>query len=247
MKHFTADSRDGTAFGSSCDTCCCARIRLRAGETDIMVLNYAPWIVPIGNGAQLMPQLDFAYEYDDSGCSNSQIDGFGPPAHTSETVTTAANTPVEIDLSDTGTATPAGNTFTYRVHPNAGPSRGAITPLDGQFTDQPFDYAPAAGWNGDDIIWFDQKDAQGRINTFPMRIRTGTGGPVIPIPTNAIRVNQADVRVNGHLYEASFPISMPPGTPECVMQRMTVKATARDCDGRLFTHFMCFDLTTGKC
>lgn len=244
MKFFTADPRDGS-HGGACDTCCCQPFSLRPGETDIMVINYAPWAVPIGNGVALMPQLEFSYEYDASACSNAQIDGFVPPTHTSPTIATAINTAVNIDL--TAGASPAGNTFTYRVHPNAGPQHGAITPYDSNFTDQPFSYTPNANWQGDDIIWFDQKDAQGRINTFPVKADTGATGPVVAMPTNAVRIDMSQVVVNQRLFEASFPVSMPPGTPDCARQTMTVKATARDCDGRIFTHLSCYTITTGKC
>lgn len=246
MKFFTADPRDGSR-GGSCDTCCCERLTLRPGETDFMAINYAPWVVPIGNGVQLVPQLEFSYEYDDSACSNAPIDGFVPPSHTSFTKTTAAATPVDIDMATDGVATPGGNTFTYRVSPIAGPSHGSITPGGSVFGNGEFTYTPNGGWVGDDIIWIDQKDAQGRVFTFPIRVTTGTGGPVVQMPTNQIRIDPTQVIVNGRLFEATFPISMPPGTPECAKQRLTVKATARDCNGRLFTHISCYDITTGRC
>lgn len=245
MKLFTADPRDGS-LGAACSTCCCQTIVMRPGETDLVVLNYAAWAVPMGSGIQLVGQPDIQINRDDAACSQSSIDGFSPPAHAHSTFITPQGAATEIVLNDPADESPAGNSFSYRVHPNEGPRHGGISPYGADFIAGVFQYQPAPGFAGTDVVWFDMKDAQGRIYTFPVQMRVSNSSP-----TNVARlgawVDLQKAIINQRLFEVSFPLTLSPDAKACEVFRMSLRQQARDCEGRLFTHYSCFDITAGKC
>ena len=244
MHYFIADPRDGI-HGSGCNTCCCQRLGMRPGESNAIKIDYAPWVLPFGNGAQLVAPLDIQVERDSSACSNEPIDGFAAPSNSLRFVNVTAPTPAtEIDLG--ATATPGANTFEYRVSPLNGPRFGSIAPYSGDWTNGEFTYLPSSGFEGTDVIWFDQRDAQGRVYTFPVQMRVGANAPTAATKTG-LYADSTRASFNPHSYVASIPITLAPDARTCERYRMTVKATARDCDGNLFTHYSCYDVTPGQC
>lgn len=247
---YTVDPRNGIAgaSGASCSTCCCETLTMRPGETNLMAINYAPWAVPIGNGVQLLNQLDISFEPNFDACSSASIDGFAPPVHTFMTYdTTGASDPVTFNLNDDAVQSPDDNTFLYRVKPGEGPRHGSITPLTSGYTPGEFVYTPQAGFGGVDIVWFEMLDAQGRIFTFPVKFQVGAANGVYPPMITAINVDRTQILVNERTFIASFPLYMPPNITQCQTTRMLIRATARDCDGRVFSHYSCFDIRAGKC
>jgi hypothetical protein len=243
MFHFTANPRDGMS-GSACGTCCCQALSLRPGEANAILIDYAPWIIPFGNGATLVAPLEVQITRDASACSSAPIDGFAPPTNTLRFKLTPPDVQTEIDL--TATALPGGNTFEYRVSPLNGPQRGSITPYDGEWNAGVFEYQPEGGFTGTDVVWFDQRDAQGRIYTFPVQMRVTVNSPTVA--TNmGLSANGQKAVFNPHYYTVVLPISLAPSARPCERYRMDVKATARDCDGNIFTHYSCYEVTPGNC
>lgn len=245
MHYFIADPRDGMR-GSDCSVCCCQNFGMRPGESNALKIDYAAWVLPFGNGAQLIAPLDIQIERNADACSNEPVDGFTPPTNSLRFV--AISLPVSgataVDLSTT--AGPSGNTFEYRVNPLNGPRNGSITPYGADWSAGQFSYTPAPGFAGTDVVWFDQRDAQGRVYTFPVQMRVGASAPTTPTKTGLSADGQrASIAPNAFI--ASIPISLAPDAKPCERYRMTVKATARDCSGNLFTHYSCYDVTPGQC
>jgi Bacterial Ig domain len=245
MKHFTVDPRDG-GFGISagCHTCCCQTILLRPGETDKMVVNYAPWSVPIGGPGLIPGGTEINISRDSSACATGAIDGFSPPQLGVTTAFTAL--PGAATVLDVGAgAEPAGNTFTYRVLPLSGPYKGTVTnPTNGP----EFTYQSEAGYTGTDSFYVEMTDAQGRKLIQLVVVSVGNPGPVV-VPANlpyGLYVDRTKIAVDARHHQISFPISLMPDAKECERFRLEIRQAARDCDN-VYSHYACFDIFVGKC
>lgn len=228
-----------------CGTCCCEKISLRPGEENLINLNYAPWSVPIGNGVELLGDPEVSITADDGACSTASIDNFAPPSATVAELTTAQNMPVQQDLTG-GAITPVANTFSIALVPFASPKNGTVV-IDnstGIYT-----YTPNNGFVGYDSFYITITDAQGRSINRQQRVTVGT-------PTTGMQVNEdgrgvivarQEIEVNTRMHTTSIPVRMSFLNDGCSVYKLQVKQTARDCNGRLFSHFWCADITNGKC
>ncbi|MGL5734866.1 MAG: Ig-like domain-containing protein [Beijerinckiaceae bacterium] len=244
MLYYDADPRDG-GQGAGCSTCCCTAMSLRPGETNMIVLNYAGWSLPIAPPG-IVPTMDFSIEANDSSCPVTPIDGYLPPTNTNYLLSTPVSTTLSIDLGLN--AAPAGNTFSFEIMPLSGPSRGQLiqTGVPGSGT---FDYVPNGGLMGFDYFSYQMTDAQGRsvIRTVRISIGNHLDRPdaarlsLLPfIDANRIRVNQLDQTV-------SFPIYMPLSCRSCDEFRLMIRQPARDCDRNEYNHLSCFDIRCKDC
>lgn len=245
MKFFTIDPRDG-GFGISagCNTCCCQQLHMRPGETDKMVVNFAPWSVPIGGPGLIAGGTQINISRDSSGCVESSIDGFAPPALGNTTEFTALpGAATVIDVTDDG-ITPAGNTFSYRVLPMAGPANGAINnPNNGP----EFSYTSNAGFKGLDSFYVEVTDAQGRKLIQLVVISVGNPGPAVPASLpSGLYVDQTKIHVDARAHQISFPITLLPDARSCEKFKLEIRQTTRDCDN-VYSHYSCFDVFVGKC
>lgn len=241
-----------------CATCCCEPISLRAGETQLVTLNYAAWTIPImaNGGPGLIPTPQISIVEDATSCHNDAIDGFAAPATGGdifvEPLALAINTTLTLDLTDD--VTPANNAFEFTLHPVSGPYHGSLTasPLSGTS----WVYEPAAGFTGYDQFWVKINDAQGRTIIRPVNINIGAATTIPPkgwgpAAAMGLQVDRSKLKVNSNLQTISFAIYMPPANDAetidaCRRYRATIKAFARDCDEE-YTHITCIDVTSAGC
>lgn len=231
---------------------------MRAGETRLMVLNYAPWTIPImsNGGPGLVPTPLISIVESEDSCHNEAIDGFAAPGVLGnvfvKNTALAANTELTLDLlSD---VSPDSNTFEFRLHPVSGPSHGSLTdmPAGGEG----WKYDPEAGFVGFDQFWVEVTDGQGRTIIRPVNINIGgaTGNP--PPGWGASKsmgpqIDRSKMRVNQTTQTITFPMYMPPSNDAdsidaCRRYRATIKAYARDCENE-FTHITCIEVTSQRC
>jgi len=239
MIHITLDGRDNGANLAACSTCCCHTIHMRPGETNLLVLNYAPWSVPIGgHGLRCDPSVEL--EINSVGCPPTT--GEDPaPLNTAKKVTTDPNAPLVIDL--TVDATPAGGDFTYSKVPLSGPYYGVLTNDGaGQFT-----YTPNQGFTGWDEFWFKQTDDSGRSVTRQVLIWVSEAAMPAKNFDLPIEVNTAKIVVDANLQQISIPVTMTNLARSCEIYRLHIKARALNCDLVCFDHISCFDFIPGKC
>lgn len=242
MLYFDVDARDGGPAGT-CNTCCCQSMTLRPGETNRMMLNYAPWALPLG---WVVPTPQFTIETDNSSCPTGEQDGFVDPTNTNYSLTTPAGAPLNIDLSDN--VAPPNNEFTYRLLGLAGVEHGSLVQV-GTSGGPLFMYTPAPGFQGYDYFDFQTEDAQGRTITNTVTINVGQHSQrrdnsrtaTVPyIDRNAIVVDR-------QMQTVSFPIHMPVSVDNCQSFRLTIRQPAKDCDGNLYQHLACFDISPKTC
>jgi hypothetical protein len=244
--YFRADARDGgPAGGVSCQSCCCQVLNLRPGETNLVTINYAPWSLPI-QGPGIVPVLEFHLEADRSSCPTGVVEGFTPPSNTNYELTTAQDAALTVDLSVN--ALPAGNTFSYKVVMFSGPKYGTIVQT-GTAGDPTFTYTPNGGYTGYDYFSYEMEDAQGRSVIRHVRVSVGTHLDRREPARMALEpfVDSTKIQTLTQVQEVRFPISMPTNVKECERFRMTVKQPAKDCDGNLYHHLMCFDIIPKDC
>lgn len=246
MLYFNADARDGgMGMDMACDTCCCQPVSLRPGETNLVMINYAPWVLPIAPPGLISGGTEYAVDHDTQGCATNAIEGFVPPTNSNYTLSTPAGMPLTVDLSPN--AEPAGNTFTYALVMLQGVQHGTlqqVTPGGPTFT-----YTPNAGWTGYDYFTYVMTDAQGRDVTRTVRISVGQHHAVADVARMSLVpfVDISKAKINPHLHTLQFAVTMPVSCRPCDTYRLTIKQAARDCERNVYHHLMCFDLRCRDC
>ena len=110
----TVNPRDGSASGNGCNTCCCELVKLRIGEVSKLILNYAPWSVPLrGRGLHCQPDIEVSVNT--QACPNDSVESGAPPQNVNIFLQTAINTPADGDMSEN--ATPGDSLFKYEKYP----------------------------------------------------------------------------------------------------------------------------------
>lgn len=245
MINFSADRRSGSHIGSSCHSCCCDTIKLRAGEINSMMINYAPWSLPIG-GAGIVPTFDFSITENTSTCPTGEIDGFAPPENTNYTLDLTASSSLLIDLSTN--EGPAGNDFNYQIVPLSGPSHGSIdqiAPVGGP----EFSYTPTSGFTGYDYFSYEMTDAQGRSIIRNVRLSVGVHAQLHEAGRMSLLpfIDQSAVNTDSRNQTVQFPIRMPISARPCDTFRLTIKQPAKDCAGNVYDHISCYDISAADC
>jgi hypothetical protein len=240
--YFTASSRDGGTSGTvSCTACCCENFKMRPGETNLLTINYAPWSVPIG---WLTPTLEYTVDVT-STCSTAPVDGLSPPTNQNQTLTTAMNTALAVDT--VALAGPSGNVWTVKTVPLAGPKNGILT-----YAGLIATYTPNAGFTGYDYFWYELTDTAGRkiIRSVIIEVTAvGINNGSAPKEWSALGpyLGVSKVVINESLHTISFPIYMSHACSACESYKLTIKQPARDCNGNIYEHFMCFEIRCGGC
>ena len=246
MLYYVADPRDGGAPSTDpCNVCCCQRLSLSPGETNLVMINYLPWTGFIG-GPGVVPGMKFDIEHNDSACVTGTINGFTDPSNTNYQLSTAMSTPLAIDLSVN--EAPPGNTFNYRILTIYGPFHGTIVQVGIPGSPQ-FLYTPNGGWTGYDYFAYEMTDAQGRniIRTVKISVGSHFSQPNLGFMSSLPFINQQSGTVDQRQQLVRFSITMPVSVRKCESFRLTIRQPARDCDGNCFFHQMCFDIIPKDC
>jgi len=218
---------------------------MRPGETNKMVIDYAPWSFNFGYPG-VVPGMDYAVEVDKSGCSTGAIGGFGAPSNTNYELLVVANAPTTVDLSPN--AAPAGNTFSYSVVPLFGPNHGTVV-QSGTAGSPTFTYTPYGGFTGYDYFSYKMTDAQGRSVVRSVRLSVGvhTDTPDLARMATEPFIDPNSVSIDTAQQLVGFVVHMPVSADACTSYRLTIRQPARDCDRNVYNHFMCFDITAKDC
>ena len=242
MLYFNAKPRDGSHHSDcGCNTCCCEKFTLRPGETNSLMINYAPWSLPYGCPG-IVKATSAHVERISKTCAEGKIDGFQHPRNSSYRVAERECKPVEFNLCDH--AAPRGNDFVFSLVPLSGPGCGmAEISQDGCVV-----YTPHAGFAGYDYFSYKMTDPQGRevVRTIEMKI----GEAFNPSPwlmADRPYLHIANAVYNQAAQTVHIPIYMPRNTPMCESFRMTIQQRAMDCHGNCYEHPMCFDIYPGEC
>lgn len=240
MLRYIADGRDGIG-GGSCDTCCCERMPLRPGETNRVMIDYAPWSIPIG-GQGLIDGGTFSIE------KKASVTPSGGNA-----------APVAVNIYKPGVFNTAivGNFNTSVIDPDADPLTFTVLPLyepaHGTFTlapDGAYVYTPIAGFIGVDRFFYSVTDGThtASIAEFVVGYAANAQPPIVQPPfTPIIAVGSNGAEINHRMHTLSFPIAVSPAAVTGDAYRLTIRQPARDCDCNIFYHVSCYDIIIGKC
>lgn len=239
MLYFTVDPRDNSG-SDGCNTCCCAAVSMRPGETNKFQINYAPWAVPIigrglgGTAISIVQKV------------SPPIGANQPPIVTDGLFPALFNTPLNGDLS-TLVTNPDADILTYAILPLYTPKHGAIALNAANGT---FVYTPVNGFTGYDEFFFSVSDGVNPPVVAQAIVAVGPdGGPALPaIPfTPHISVPQDRIAKNSNYFFIDFPVIVSPAAVVGAIYRMEVLQQTLDCDLNVFTHLSCYDITISKC
>jgi hypothetical protein len=243
MQVFQIAANSSSNGSNSCDTCCCAAMSVRAGETDKISLFYAAWAMPIaGRGITQSPAIDITL------LTSPEIVGNAPPVASLFKGLTAYATAFNGALASS-TIDAEGNPLTFALLPNYSSQNGnVVVNANGTFT-----YTPNAGFTGTDRFFFSVKDAY----NFPIVGEaiiavSPDGGPSLSLPTDAMAtpkmiVRNSSVSINNAQSIVSFPLEVSPQAKKGEIYRMNVRQGVSDCDGNKFYHTSCYDILIGAC
>lgn len=231
MFSFSVDPRSG-GFGSneSCNSCCCESLSARPGETNKVMINYAPWSAPIG-GRGLA---------NDTAFSIAPVSIPPVPAVVPGAGRTIANTPFNGDLAPLF-PNPEQEEVTYRIEPLFGPSQGSIV-LNPNGT---FVYTPNPLFTGIDRFWW---SANGNIAEFIIAVDVNAEQEfAFPGFTAAVSVSKKSVGIDHRLHIMGFFFSASPAAIPGDVYRLTIKQGASNCNGEIAVHLSCYDIVIGAC
>lgn len=239
MLYTTVDARDGL-YTAECNKCCCEPINVRPGETNLMVLNYAPWVIPIGgrkHGMGCTPQINVAQM---QACPVAAGDNLPPMANGSLTYDVESG----VGFTDAlNVVDPEGLPLEISILPFYGPFHGKLT-LDEEFSTN-FGYISETDFKGVDRFFFAASDGINKPVIFEALLRVGVTTPALSTPI--IFVDPKRIVVDQQMYTLSFPIEVSPAAQTCEAYRLTVRQNAYDCNYNCFWHISCYDLAIKQC
>lgn len=231
MYSFTVDSRSGNkGVADSCSTCCCESISAKPGETNKIIVNYAPWSAPIG-GHGLFNGSSFQIERLGNPVTPVVVPGFGR---------TVTGTVFEGDLSPLF-PNPDDDTAVFEIEQLFDASNGIVElQADGKFT-----YTPNPLFTGIDRFYW---SANGHIAEFIVAVdlnaQTEQRQPAFTAP---VSVSKKSVGIDNRVHIVAFFLAVSPAAVPGDVYRLTVKQGTRDCDGSEYFHLSCYDVTIGTC
>lgn len=232
----TVDARDNYQK-SGCDTCCCEVVNARPGETNLMVLNYAPWAVPLGGrGLDCSPQFDLQQM---KGCAApAGVNGNLPPTWTDPIVYVV---PVDnVLLGDKFTDQDAADVREFALVPMFGPKYGQVRLNNGIMS-----YVP----QNEDRIGFDNFFITVSDNVNPPQMAEIIIAQGV-LPDKAINTPLVQI-INQHVdvrnYMLSFGIAVSPQARPCDAFRLTIRQGALDCNYCCYWHMSCYDILIRSC
>lgn len=241
MLYSTVDARDNV-YSNSCDKCCCETLAMRPGETNLMVLNYAPWALPLlGKGLGCTPQFDLQQI---QACPIPSGSNTPPVANGPLSYTTPLNTLVNISLG-TSITDPDGDPLEFSLVPLYGPYHGTLSNLgilDGAGT-----YTPNNGFTGYDRFFVSVSDGVNKPVMFEVVIGVGVTEVPATAFTPSVKIPPDRISVDQRMYTLSFPIEISPAAKPCEVWRLTVRQNAYDCNFNCYWHVSCYDITIKQC
>lgn len=220
-----------------CNACCCKPVRGVPGEIDRWVLDLAPWAVPIGGKgiSEIVANVELLHTPSDVGKTKANNGAF----------TTPFNTLLSGDLASLVT-NPGTDPLAFSFVAFYGPHYGDLS-IQSNGT---FQYRPRNGYTGYDKFYYEVKTAAGArtIAQVVIGVEPETGSlPSAPDYDPLVAIPDSRISLNRQTYRADMAVIVSPAAVVGSVYRVTVKATALDCDCNPFTNLSCFDLTIGKC
>jgi len=222
------------AVRDSCQVCCCEQVTLKPGTTSRLMINYAPWAVPIG---RLHCEPQFAIEQM-AVCGTSS----GAPVKV-DGANVAFNVPSPPFTEDFNAkiVDPDGGTLTFKGVPFYGPKYGVVEiNSDGTFT-----YTPQGGYNGPDRFYVSATDPTDKTSTFEVLVGVGSYDSADMEETPHVTVEGWNV--NYQHYFVSVAVKVAPNADACEVWRLTAQMQAIDCNCVCYTHQDCYDIRMSKC
>jgi Bacterial Ig domain len=232
MLHITVD--DYHNGQNACLKCCCEPLALKPGTTTKVLVNYAPWGVPIG---QL--HCDPQFQLDLMDTCPAPLGANLPPQATAEVkFSTPMNAQLESTLANS-ISDPEGLTVTFKVLPLYGPKHGKLTlQTNGAFT-----YMPQWNYFGEERFYVTASDGI-HSATFEVMIAIGIDTALM---AHAPHIIIGTPTVDKRFCTVSFPVTMMPNADPCEVWRLTVLQAAIDCGCTCYTRTDCFDVKVAAC
>ena len=241
MLTFLADARNGSSAATACGSFCCERVSARPGETNKIAINYANWVAPIGgrgiSGAPAIVVKNITPV-------PSLAPANQPPTNTDYTPSVAANGTLNGTVATNG-VDPESQPLTYAHLALYGPRYGTLVfNANGTYV-----YTPRSGFTGYDTFWFSTSDGVNKpvVNRVVVSVNPPSPAPALPAPilTPAVWVDPNRIAVRSPVLE--FPLAVSPAARPGDLYRLELVQAAVDCDGVIYEHQSCFDVTIGTC
>jgi hypothetical protein len=232
MMHITIEDQQVASGG--CMKCCCEPLALKPGTITKVVVNYAPWGVPIGE-LHCAPQ----FQIEPMETCPAPVGNNLPPQATAEVkFSTAKNALLESTLTNAITD-PEAAALTFKLLPLYGPQHGKLTlKTDGNFT-----YMPQWNYFGEERFYISASDGV-HSTVFEVMIAIGIDAALmIAAPHLSVGVPT----VNKPYFTVSFPVALSPAADPCEVWRLTVLQAAIDCGCQCYTRTDCFDVKVASC
>jgi hypothetical protein len=239
MLNFTADPRDGYKYSAGCNTCCCETIHMKPGETNLLRIHYAGWVIPLmGRGLTANTWFELTkIAPPDSGSDGNTAPVITGPAR----YNTLANTLLD-DTLTTFVDNLGPETLTFKLLGMYGPNHGEmVVEANGDFT-----YTPINGYNGLDTFYYQVSDGF-NVRVGFGTVGVGTGQTLDTVVPDKVSVARGRKTVDNVYHTMSVPITVDPTALPGDIYRLNVRQEAVDCDGNPFYHISCYDVIVGKC
>ena len=229
---------DSQPAAASCIPCCCEPLFLKPGTITKVLVNYAPWSVPVGQ-LHCVPQ--FAIEQMET-CPVLVGSNQPPHIHSLDGMVrfdTGTNMHLDGNFGDK-ISDPDGDPLVYKVHPMYGPQHGRLQ-LD---PNGPFAYDPTPNYKGEERFYISVSDGKNPAVIFETLIAVGIDAGLMA-PTPHIVVGTPTI--NKQYHTVSFPVGLMPNADPCEVWRLTVLQAAIDCGCDCYTRTDCFDIKVASC
>ena len=243
MYSFLANSRDGVPqTTSACNTgCCCATGGVIPGETNVVMINYLPWVAPIGGyglvrGTETTINMLTPATMVPLPNPANQL-----PRNTDYTFHTSANTTLTASVA-TNAVDPEAAPMTYTVDMLNAPLNGTVTlnPTTGSFT-----YIPALNFVGADAFNLLTSDGYNTpVITRVLLLVDGATATIAPLPEPMLAISNGILILNP---ATKFSLRCSQKATIGDIYRMSIRQPALDCDGRILWNIFCIDWSVLKC
>jgi Bacterial Ig domain len=232
MNYFSVDDMKS----DGCTVCCCEPLALKPGSTSKVLLNYAPWAVPIGR-LHCMPIFELVQMETCGAATGAPVKTGGLPVAFDTPINTTLEGDLKTKIEDPDTP------IKFRHLSFYGPHHGTLL-LE---PDGLFDYEPTPGYEGPDRFFFTATDNNGHQATFEALIGVGSTSSVDMKETPHVYVDARSANVDYQYYTASFAVTVSPAADLCEVWRLNVAMQAIDCQCICYNRTDCYDIRLVKC